>query len=291
MRRNLLGLFILSSPVTVFLVSSHYWGFWVGMVLGFAWLGSFHSFLEHVIPDQEAPDKPFIEIFRDMIHSFVYGITVGGLAVGCCWWLTSSLRTSVGFPLSISTWHFAFQIALVLLLGDLIDYARHYSEHQSSGVLWRIHSVHHSIRYFTTYTGSRLHPLEPILVYSGYGLIAGLLGCSFYTALTIFVVAMMIMSPQHLNVDTDIGWLRYVFVYTDAHRWHHDIDKIPACNYANVFTFWDILFGTFHQPHKFNGDMGVRPFEDDFPTALSTQAALVSSGLWEELESAQLAKE
>ena len=114
--------------------------------------------------------------------------------------------------------------------------------------------------------------------------LAGLMGCELITALTVFVMAISIMSPQHLNVDSSIGWLRYIFVYTDTHRWHHDLDRIPACNYANVFTFWDLLFGTYYQPHKFNGEMGVRPFEDAFPLELAKQATLISPKAWHALE-------
>ena len=170
MKRLLLGWVILFSPMLVFSSLLVGVGFWIGAVGGFVWMALMHGALEHFLPDLPDPEKPTIDRMRDMVHSLVYGLFFGGASVALCWVLSSTARSHMGYSFSLTSLHPFFQVLIVLLLGDLVDFVRHWSEHQSAGILWRIHSVHHSIRYFTTYTGARLHPLEPLLVYSGYGL-------------------------------------------------------------------------------------------------------------------------
>jgi sterol desaturase/sphingolipid hydroxylase (fatty acid hydroxylase superfamily) len=41
--------------------------------------------------------------------------------------------------------------------------------------------------------------------------------------------------------------LRHVLVSPDFHR-HHHAAHVPPANYAGMFSLWDRLFGTFHEP-------------------------------------------
>ncbi len=54
-----------------------------------------------------------------------------------------------------------------------------------------------------------------------------------------------------MNLNFDWGWpLRYVLVSPNMHRWHHAADDPEAVdgNFAVVFAFWDVAFGTFYVP-------------------------------------------
>jgi len=58
---------------------------------------------------------------------------------------------------------------------------------------------------------------------------------------------------QHLNVRTP-QWLGYVIQRPESHSGHHE-RGIHARNYSDL-PFWDIVFGTFHNPREFTGECG-----------------------------------
>jgi sterol desaturase/sphingolipid hydroxylase (fatty acid hydroxylase superfamily) len=109
--------------------------------------------------------------------------------------------------------------------------------------------------------------------------VGGVLGVGLETALTAGVLALIVQSSQHINADMWIGPLRWIFVHTDAHRWHHDLAPPGAivCNYSNVFTFWDLAGGTFRQPHRFRGEYGLEPFRDRYPEGMWRQAVSIGA--------------
>ena len=50
------------------------------------------------------------------------------------------------------------------------------------------------------------------------------------------------------------GFLNYIFVTPEVHRWHHSVE-VPSghkysVNYGVGFVVWDLIFGTFHLPQK-----------------------------------------
>ncbi len=92
------------------------------------------------------------------------------------------------------------------------------------------------------------------------------------------MLGIFVTASQHINVEADIGPLRRVFVFTEHHRWHHDINARPSCNYANVFSFWDVLFGTYRNPRSFRGDMGILDVE--IPPSLREQLGAMSDARW-----------
>ncbi len=44
---------------------------------------------------------------------------------------------------------------------------------------------------------------------------------------------------------TPAGWLNYIFVGTELHRYHHSADVSEARNYGATLSVFDRLFGTF----------------------------------------------
>ena len=47
-------------------------------------------------------------------------------------------------------------------------------------------------------------------------------------------------------VDIRAGWVNYLLMGTELHRYHHSADPAQAKSYAAVVTLWDLLFGTFY---------------------------------------------
>jgi sterol desaturase/sphingolipid hydroxylase (fatty acid hydroxylase superfamily) len=50
---------------------------------------------------------------------------------------------------------------------------------------------------------------------------------------------------SHFIVDLRAGFLNYIFIGTETHRYHHSASVKDAGNYGNTLAIWDHLFGTF----------------------------------------------
>jgi len=164
----------------------------------------------------------------------VVAITMLGVATG----FSPSYFRSQSTPL---------QILELLIAADLLGYGSHRMFHR--GVLWRFHAVHHSAKELDWLAAARVHPLNEVLSrllqlvplyllgFRGEALAAAVPFLTFYA---IFV---------HANLKWDFGPLRYVIASPTFHRWHHTsqeegLDK----NFAGLFPWIDLLFGTFYMP-------------------------------------------
>lgn len=224
-----------------------------------------------------------VEAFQGIVYGTVFGF---GTAFGL-WWLLLRTRHAVGIEATLGLDPWLPALALVVL-ADFLDYFRHRHEHESNGLMWRVHSVHHSIRQFSLLSGLALHPLEAVFTYVSYGLVAGLLGLSFDSMLLGLTLALLVMGAQHTNTPTSLGRLSRVLAHADGHRWHHDIALGAGrnVNYANVLSLWDLLWGSFHAPHPFAGEYGIDPFRDAYPKGLVGQASMAIASCYAEREAA-----
>lgn len=164
----------------------------------------------------------------------------------------------------------------VLLAGAVMDlglYAMHRASH-ATGLLWRLHAIHHSPERVYWLNGGRRHPLSA-LVLAGPGLIV-LLGLG---ATPIAVGAWMSfmsvhLAFQHANLDYTLGPLRRWLAVGEMHRFHHQRDFEEAqVNFGEVLLLWDRMFGTFHQEPRSPGagEVGLR--DDDLPAGYLGQLA------------------
>lgn len=63
---------------------------------------------------------------------------------------------------------------------------------------------------------------------------------------------------SHFNVDSRVGWLNYLLVGTELHRYHHSADPAEAKNFGAVVSIWDQVFGTFvYRPGNVPRALGV----------------------------------
>jgi sterol desaturase/sphingolipid hydroxylase (fatty acid hydroxylase superfamily) len=139
------------------------------------------------------------------------------------------------------------QVVEVLLLGDLIGYASHRLFHGRR--LWRFHAVHHSSREVDWLSSTRLHPVNDVGMRLAQVVPFVLLGfnplvVAGYAPFLTFHALLL-----HANVPWTFGRLRYVISSPAFHRWHHTtqaegLDK----NFAGLFPFIDMAFGTFYMP-------------------------------------------
>jgi len=162
------------------------------------------------------------------------------------------------------------QVPLILLLADLLAYASHRLFH--ARWLWPFHAIHHSSTAVDWLSSVRLHPVNDVvsrvvqvlpLYWMGFD---GRALAAFVPFLTFYAVLL------HANLNWSYGPLRFVVASPVFHRWHHTSEREGLNrNFAGLFPFIDVIFGTFYMP------VGREP--RDFGVV----GEVVPTGLWRQL--------
>ena len=145
------------------------------------------------------------------------------------------------------------QVIAILLLVSFFRYWMHRLQHRNE-FLWKLHSYHHRVTDLRALNDLTSNPvdfaLRNLLVYV-------LLGVVGFDSLA-FLFAVPALSVwgifSHCGGDVKGGWLNYLFVTPEVHRWHHSV-VVPeghkySVNYGVEFSFWDVMFGTYYLPQK-----------------------------------------
>lgn len=150
----------------------------------------------------------------------------------------------------------AGQVIFALLALDLLWYGYHRAAHRFAR-MWRVHGLHHSPSQLYVLMHQVFHPLD-------------LLVSRFVISLLVFKfsgigpdaawIAVAVLGLQqtvsHVNSDIRTGWLNYLLVGAETHRYHHAVET-PA-NYGSVVVLWDIVFRTFaYDPRRIPDRMGL----------------------------------
>src|SRR5206468_11855622 len=138
-------------------------------------------------------------------------------------------------------------IAATILLRSLATYGVHRLSH-AIPLLWRVHRVHHSDTRIDLSTGFRNHPLD--LAIAAPCLAAATIAFGFDARTLIFYEAVSVVFAlwTHANIrlpDRLDRRLRALLVTPAMHNVHHtDRREEYDCNYGDVLSLWDQLFGT-----------------------------------------------
>lgn len=137
---------------------------------------------------------------------------------------------------------------------SLASYGWHRAAHHSP-LLWRLfHQIHHSPQRVDMSGAALFHPLETLVFFTMATIITTLvLGLDPVAAALTGYIAAFYSYFQHLNVRTP-QWLGYLIQRPEAHCVHHQRD-VHAFNYGDL-PIWDMLFGTFRNPARFEGEAG-----------------------------------
>jgi sterol desaturase/sphingolipid hydroxylase (fatty acid hydroxylase superfamily) len=146
------------------------------------------------------------------------------------------------------------QVAGGFLAAELGIYAWHRTMHNTP-LLWRwFHQMHHSAERVDIWGALYFHPLD-MLGFAFVGSLALVLGfgVSAEAAIAVNLLATFYGLFQHANIRTP-HWLGFIIQRPESHSAHHE-RGVHARNYSDL-PFWDIVFGTFHNPKTFTGQVG-----------------------------------
>jgi sterol desaturase/sphingolipid hydroxylase (fatty acid hydroxylase superfamily) len=148
---------------------------------------------------------------------------------------------------------FWLQVIVILLSVSLFRYWMHRWQHKNE-FLWSLHSYHHRVTDLKASNAEVSNPIDFALRNIVVFLVLGIVGFDPFAILVSVTAANVTATFSHCGGDVKGGFLNYVCVTPEVHRWHHSA-KVPeghkySCNYGVEFAFWDIIFGTYYLPQK-----------------------------------------
>ncbi len=144
--------------------------------------------------------------------------------------------------------HILLQLLLATLIVDFFKYWYHRWTHEVP-ILWRFHSIHHSLDRLEMLRASYFYPID-IFLTVGLGTLAMLMvGASYELIIFHNVYAGITGLLNHSNADLHGGFLDIILNSPGHHRAHHSVD-FPGVqsNYGSFFNFTDRIFGTRYLP-------------------------------------------
>ena len=102
------------------------------------------------------------------------------------------------------------------------------------------------------------HPLNALVNAVLIQAVMLLLGLPPQAVFAAFLLMDLQTMVSHFNVDIRAGFLNYLFVGTELHRYHHSADVAEAKNFGTVIPCWDLVFGTFlYRPGRVPAALGA----------------------------------
>lgn len=136
-----------------------------------------------------------------------------------------------------------------LLVFEFFQYWYHRLSHTGKGpagrFLWRVHLAHHLPDRVYVVMHAVFNPINALITAAIIQTPLILLGISPEAALAATLLIDLQSLVSHFNVNIRAGFLNYIFIGAETHRYHHSADMDKAGNFGNTLAIWDILFGTF----------------------------------------------
>jgi sterol desaturase/sphingolipid hydroxylase (fatty acid hydroxylase superfamily) len=131
---------------------------------------------------------------------------------------------------------------------DLGEYVYHVIMHKIDR-LWMFHAVHHSDIVVDVSTTLREHPCEN-MIRNTFTIIwvffSGALFWIFFVRQLIQIVSNLLVHMNYRLPDKVDAVVGLVFITPNLHQVHHHFEKpYTDCNYGDVLSIWDRMFGTF----------------------------------------------
>lgn len=137
-----------------------------------------------------------------------------------------------------------------ILVYEFIKYWHHRYRHEFKDPVakffWRLHASHHAPERFYSISAILRHPFDQAI---NLAVIPYLLYClipiSFYDFHIFYMFTVTMACFSHLNMETNSGFMNYIFVTPETHVFHHSTKPEEAKNYGVSLALFDVIFGTF----------------------------------------------
>ncbi len=174
--------------------------------------------------------------------------------------------SGTGSPLALVHWlpwfnqHPYLLFALYYVIYDFVYYWMHRTQHAIPW-WWALHSMHHSQRQMSCWTNDRGSLVDGFLqsmILATVGLVIGVDPDEFAW---LMLIGELVQNLSHANVRLGFGRVfDHIFVAPKFHRLHHMLvdpsrPTLHNCNYGQVLSVWDVLFGTalYGEPPRLTG--------------------------------------
>lgn len=208
--------------------------------------------LERLFPHHDEQPTLRKHWLNDMMYLFLNGILIKiGLFVSVAAIMAAiSMLVPAGVGEAVRSQPTWLQLIETIVLADIGFYLAHRAFH-AFPVLWKFHSVHHSIEDMDWLAAHRVHPVDQILTKSASFLPIFALGFSPLTIGIYFVIYHWQALLIHSNVQINFGPLKWVLASPQFHHWHH-ANEVEAYdkNFAAQLPIIDALLGTLHMPDR-----------------------------------------
>ncbi len=140
-------------------------------------------------------------------------------------------------------------LAVYYVIYDLVYYLMHRLQHMLPW-WWALHSMHHSQRQMSCWANDRSHYLDGMLQSFVLAAVGVVMGIDIAQFAWLTLASELVQNFSHTNVRFGFGKIfERVFVDPKFHRLHHMVvdperPNLHNCNFGQVFSFWDVLFGT-----------------------------------------------
>jgi sterol desaturase/sphingolipid hydroxylase (fatty acid hydroxylase superfamily) len=160
--------------------------------------------------------------------------TAGGVA----------LSERIGSGLWPVDWPILAQLALGLVVAELVEYSWHRAQHEVPW-LWRFHATHHSAPRLYWLNAARFHPIDLFFASIMKLVPLALLGAGAPVLALVNLFSAVHGAFQHANVPVRLGPLNWIVSMSELHRWHHSqVVEESNANYGGNLIVWDVLLGT-----------------------------------------------
>jgi len=222
--------------------------------------------LEQIVNTQFKFNKRPLHLFHNFLFLVVFtliNILWATITVFSIDWLNAH-QIGLFYLVHIPLW---LKLVLGVALFDFTTYWFHRVAHKSP-LLWRFHRVHHSDTSMDASTFFRGHPLESFLWFSTSNIVAaGIFGLDNLTLGLYFFISTPFFFLEHSNIKFP-GWIDRtfgkIFITPNVHKIHHEQDQFYTdSNFADIFIFWDKMFGTYKFKPTDQIKFGLKEFDDD----------------------------
>jgi sterol desaturase/sphingolipid hydroxylase (fatty acid hydroxylase superfamily) len=201
------------------------------------------------------PVRPDMKLNRkgwktDAAHMFLNGILYKGTMLVAIGALTFALDLRALDPVreAVARQPDWLQAIEMLLLGDLGFYWAHRALHHFP-VLWKFHSIHHSIEKLDWLAAYRTHVLDQSLVKATSMLPFIIFQFSEWALFVFFVTYQWQSILLHSNIALGFGPLSWLIASPNFHHWHHSNQREAYDkNFSGQLSLWDYVFGTAYLP-------------------------------------------